>query len=177
MPETQNSIRMAMQKGVKKSINVDKFLKNAIGDNRILDQKFLGSNISFERGITGVNKLLSSANNKKNEIRDFMIEKLQEESINKIKHRKESADLTKRTPSSNALPVISPNNKKLQVAYMREKRKLELDMLKLNEKLGTTAKILNLIRYDKSPTPIYKFKEFKEKIEILNKYKNAKKNR
>mmetsp|Transcript_15758 Transcript_15758/g.13789 ORF Transcript_15758/g.13789 Transcript_15758/m.13789 type:complete len:96 (+) Transcript_15758:997-1284(+) len=45
-----------------------------------------------------------------------------------------------------------------------------MEMLKLNEKLGTTAKILNLIRYDKSPTPIYKFKGFKEKISRLKKF-------
>lgn len=37
-----------------------------------------------------------------------------------------------------------------------------------------TAKILNLIRYEKSPTPMYKFKEFKQKIALINKYKNNK---
>lgn len=83
---------------------------------------------------------------------------------------------SKETPSSTNLPFIATsNNKKLQAAYMKEKRKLELEMLKLNEKIGTTAKILNLIRYDKSPTPIYKFKEFKEKIALMNKYKDTKK--
>ena len=107
-----------------------------------------------------------------------MIEKLQEESFKKMMQRKEGAlnDRSKETPSTTALPFISTsNNKKLQAAYMKEKRKLELEMLKLNEKLGTTAKILNLIRYDKSPTPIYKFKEFKEKIALMNKYKDTKK--
>lgn len=170
LPESQDSVKIAMKRGVKKSINVDRFLKNAIGDNRVLDQNFLGNNVSFERGITGVHKLLSSGNKEKNELRNFMIEKLQEQNLQKMKKKKDSeADR-----SSKNLPEITNKNPKLNAAYMREKRKLELEMLKLNEKLGTTAKILNLIRYEKSPTPVYKFKEFKEKIALLNKYKDLK---
>ena len=174
IPETQDSVRVAMQRGVRKSINVGSFLKNALGDNRILDQNLHGSNISFERGVTGVHHLLGNTNKEKSELRNFMIEKLQEQQLKKGKRVREKSEQLKEN-SSNALPIIiAGGNQKLESAYRKEKRKLELDMLKLNEKLGTTAKILNLIRYEKSPTPIYKFKEFKQKIALLNKYKNVK---
>ena len=89
IPETQDSVRAAMQRGVKKLNNVDRFLKNALGDNRVLDQNFRGSNISFERGITGVNNMIGSANKQKSELRNFMIEKLQEQQLKKGKRIKE----------------------------------------------------------------------------------------
>lgn len=160
-----------MNRGVRKSINITNFLKNSLGDNHLLNSKFVGENRAFERGITNIHNL-SNPNEEKNEIRTFMIEKIQQEQLQK-KIRRPRKD----SKGSNVLPIITSKNEKLNAAYSREKRKLELDMLKLNSKLGTTAKILNLIRYDKSPTPNYKFKEFKEKINLMKKYRTAIKNK
>lgn len=156
IPETQDSIRMAMRAKPRKSILMGSVLKNDLGDNSLLQKNFLGNEISFERGITGMQNL-SAGGGEKNELRNFMIEQLQKNKLHKGKKKRENS-------LSTTLPIVTSKNKKLNAAYAREKRKLELEMLKLNDKLGTTAKILNLIRYDKSPTPIYKFKEFKEKI-------------
>lgn len=167
LPESQDSVKLAMNRGVKKSINYNKFLQNSLGDNSLLQKRFLGNEVSFDRGITGVQHT-SGRTNEKDELRSFMIEQLQQD---KLKKRKPKLD----TSTSKTVPIVMSKNKKLNAAYTKEKRKLELEMLKLNEKLGTTAKILNLIRYDKSPTPLYKFKDFKEKIALLKKYKNSKK--
>ena len=167
LPDTQDSVKIAMNRGIKKSINNNKFLKNSLGDNSLLDRKFLGNEVSFDRGVTGLQPT-SGASNENNEMRTFMIEQLQND---KFKKRKPKQD----NYTSKTVSVTMSKNKKLNAAYTKEKRKLELEMLKLNEKLGTTAKILNLIRYEKSPTPLYKFKDFKEKIALLKKYKDSKK--
>jgi len=166
IPATQNSIGVAMKRTPRKSINLGSVLKNDLGDNSALNRSFLGDKISIDRGITGMQNHAVGSKSGKNEMRDFMIEQLQ---MNKMNKGKPKHDKT------NPLQLSTGNNKKLNTAYTREKKKLELEMLKLNEKLGTTAKILNLIRYEKSPTPIYKFKEFKEKIALMQKYKDAKK--
>ena len=105
---------------------------------------------------------ISDSRQDRSEMRGIVIEQLQMNQMEKKKKRKKSLSKT--------LNINTSKNMKLNMAYIKEKRKLEMEMLKLNDKLGTTAKILNLIRYDKSPTPMYKFKGFKEKITKLKKY-------
>lgn len=172
LPDTQDSVKMAMNRGARKSIIASSFLKNSLGDNSILDKKFHGAEISFERGITGIQRIGGNSSNKKNEFREFMMDQLQHDHLSKKSARARRDSKRRDSKTSYTLPILTSKNEKLNSAYAREKRKLELEMLKLNSKLGTTAKILNLIRYEKSPTPNYKYKYFKERIALINKYQS-----
>lgn len=97
-------------------------------------------------------------------MRGVVIEQLQ---LNQLEKKNKKAMFKKKSLSQS-------RSSKLSSAYTREKRKLEMEIMKLNEKLGTTAKILNLIRYDKTPTPMYKFEHFNRKIEKLRRFSNSK---
>jgi hypothetical protein len=166
----EDSIKVAIKGGQDRLNLFESILKNNMGDNKILKQNFLGDKVDkfLGRGITGINP--SSTNRKdKSEMRGLVIDQLQTDAQNKKKSRDRS--------TSKNLPIIMSKNKKLNSAYLREKRKLELEMMKMNEKMGTTAKILNLIRYDKSPTPMYKFKDFKDKLARIRQYQEAKRGR
>ena len=164
----QDTVKIELQGGKQRHNILQNVLKNSMGDNKALKKNFLGADVSFDRGITAMQH--SVANRKdKSEMRGSVIDQLQLEIMNKKQKRE--------TSMSKTLPLIMSKNKKLNSAYVREKRKLETEMMRMNEKLGTTAKILNLIRYDKSPTPIYKFKDFKEKLAKIRKYQEAKRSR
>lgn len=54
IPKSQDSVKIAMGRAAKGGLPTkNKFLMNSIGDNSILDRKFLGNEISFDRGATG----------------------------------------------------------------------------------------------------------------------------
>lgn len=168
LPLAQDTVKIAMKGGKERHKLFESVLKNSMGDNKALKKNFLGADVSFDRGITAMQH--SVANRKdKSEMRGSVIDQMQLDIMNKKQQRDKSMSKT--------LPLIMSKNKKLNAAYVREKRKLETEMMRMNEKMGTTAKILNLIRYEKSPTPFYKFKDFKEKLAKIRKYQEFKKNK
>ena len=113
LPKTQDSVKIAMQSsGKRKSILFGNVLKNQLGNNDILDKKFLGNEISFDRGVTGMQNL-SAKRPDKSELRSFMMEQLQKDQIEKKKKRDKSLSKT--------VNILSTKNKKLSNAYTKEK--------------------------------------------------------
>ena len=100
-PETMDSIRAAMNRAPRKSILDKEFLKNNLGDNSLLNKNFAGADFSYDRGVTRIGNMNVSSD-AKNDMRNFMIEKLQEKKV-----RRQSINKRKESKPSYTLPLLT----------------------------------------------------------------------
>mmetsp|Transcript_15758 Transcript_15758/g.13788 ORF Transcript_15758/g.13788 Transcript_15758/m.13788 type:complete len:178 (+) Transcript_15758:423-956(+) len=93
LPTTQDSMRIAIKGGRRKSILQGNVLKNRLGDNKVLDKRYLGNEISIDRGVTGIQHL-SAARPDRSEMRGLVIEQLQNNQFEKKSKRERSMSKT-----------------------------------------------------------------------------------